>query len=524
MDSLVLSALVGVAALVIGFAVAYAILGLGARDVRRRAEQAADRIREQAENRSRELQLEAQQAGLRYREEADEELREERREAARIERRLEQRQESLERRAEGLERGEQSVRDRADGLDRREQELEAAQARLHVEEERVREQESVFRSELERIAGLSAEEARDLLLDSLDTELRDESARRVRAMEASTKAEADTRGRKILATVMQRMTSEITSEATVSVVPIPSDELKGRIIGREGRNIRAFEAATGCDLLIDDTPEVVTVVGFDPVRREIARVALARLVQDGRIQPSRIEDAVEKARSEVDRMVTEAGEQALVDADVAALHPEVAKTLGKLRFRYSYGQNQLRHCVETSWLAVALAHEIGADVETVRLGGLLHDLGKAVDREMEGTHAALGAEIARRFGVGDEIVHCIAAHHEEIAPDTTEALIVIIADAISGSRPGARRDSIEQYVKRLEALEAVANSFDGVEQSFAIQAGREIRVLVRPEEIDDLGATRLARDVSRKVEETLQYPGQIRVTVVRETRASAVAR
>ena len=524
MDPLVLSALVGVVALVIGFAIAYAILGLGARDLRRRAEQAAERIREQAENRSRELQLESQQAGLRYREEADEELREERREAARVERRLEQREESLDRRAEGLERGEQSIRDRAEGLDRREKELEAAQERLQAQEERVREQESVFRNELERIAGLSAEEARDLLLDSLDTELRDESARRVRAMEAATKAEADTRGRKILATVMQRMTSEITSEATVSVVPIPSDELKGRIIGREGRNIRAFEAATGCDLLIDDTPEVVTVVGFDPVRREIARVALARLVQDGRIQPSRIEEAVEKARSEVDRMVTEAGEQALVDAEVAALHPEVAKTLGKLRFRSSYGQNQLRHSVETSWLAVAIAHEIGADVETVRLGGLLHDLGKAVDREMEGTHAALGAEIARRFGVGDEIVHCIHAHHEEIAPETTEALIVIIADAISGSRPGARRDSIEQYVKRLEALEAVANSFDGVEQSFAIQAGREIRVLVRPEEVDDLGATRLARDVSRKVEETLQYPGQIRVTVVRETRASAIAR
>ena len=535
MDPLVLSALVGVVALVIGFAVAYAVLGLGARDLRRRAEQAANLIREQAENRSRELQLEAQQAGLRYREEADqaglryreeadEELREERREAARVERRLEQREESLDRRAEGLERGEQSIRDRAEGLDRREKELEAGQERLQAEEARVREQESVFRNELERIAGLSAEEARDLLLDSLDTELRDESARRVRAMETATKAEADTRGRKILATVMQRMTSEITSEATVSVVPIPSDELKGRIIGREGRNIRAFEAATGCDLLIDDTPEVVTVVGFDPVRREIARVALARLVQDGRIQPSRIEEAVEKARSEVDRMVTEAGEQALLDAEVAALHPEVAKTLGKLRFRYSYGQNQLRHSVETSWLAVAIAHEIGADVETVRLGGLLHDLGKAVDREMEGTHAALGAEIARRFGVGDEIVHCIHAHHEEIAPETTEALIVIIADAISGSRPGARRDSIEQYVKRLEALEAVANSFDGVEQSFAIQAGREIRVLVRPEEVDDLGATRLARDVSRKVEETLQYPGQIRVTVVRETRASAIAR
>ena len=343
-------------------------------------------------------------------------------------------------------------------------------------------------------------------------------------MEAATRAEADMKSRKILATVMQRMTSEVTAEATVSVVPIPSDDLKGRIIGREGRNIRAFEAATGCDLLIDDTPEVVTVVGFEPVRREIARVALARLVQDGRIQPSRIEEAVSKATEEVERMVLEAGEQALVDAEVATLHPEVVKTLGKLRFRYSYGQNQLRHCVETSWLAVALAHELGADVETVRIGGLLHDLGKAVDREMEGTHAALGAEIARRFGVDGEIVHCIAAHHEEIQPETTEALIVIIADAMSGSRPGARRDSIEQYVKRLEALEAVANSFDGVDQSFAIQAGREVRVLVQPERVDDLAATRLARDVSKKIEETLQYPGQVKVTVVRETRATSVAR
>ena len=517
MDAAVLSALVGVVALVVGIAVGYAVLGLSARDVRRRAEQAAERVREQAENRARDLQLEGQQSGIRYREEVDEELREQRREANRVERRLEQREEAIERRAEGIERSEASVRDRSETVDQREKDLEAEQSRL-------REEGSRLEGEFERIAGLNAEEARDLLLDRLDGELRDESARRVRAMEAAAKAEADTRGRKILATVMQRMTSEITTEATVSVVPIPSDELKGRIIGREGRNIRAFEAATGCDLLIDDTPEIVTVVGFDPVRREIARVALSSLVQDGRIQPSRIEEAVEKARTEVDQMVTEAGAQALVDADVAALHPEIAKTLGKLRFRYSYGQNQLRHSIETSWLAVALAHEIGADVETVRVGGLLHDLGKAVDREMEGTHAALGAEIARRFGVGDETVHCIAAHHEEIAPETTEALIVIIADAVSGSRPGARRDSIEQYVKRLEALEAVANSFDGVAQSFAIQAGREIRVLVQPEQVDDLGATRLARDVSRKIEETLQYPGQIKVTVVRETRASAVAR
>ena len=517
MDGAALSALVGVIALVVGVLIGYAVLGLGARDVRRRAREAADLMRDQAEGRAREIELEAQGGALRYREEIDDELREQRQEGIRVERRLEQREESLERRAEGIERSEQSLRARTEGLDGREETLKQREQELEGEQVRLG-------SEIERLAGTSAEEAREQLLERLDNELRDESARRVRAMEATTKAEADTRGRKILATVMQRMTSEVTAETTVSVVPIPSDELKGRIIGREGRNIRAFEAATGCDLLIDDTPEVVTVVGFEPVRREIARVALARLVQDGRIQPSRIEEAVDKARDEVDKMVVEAGEQAIVDAEVATLHPEIVKTLGKLRFRFSYGQNQLRHCIETSWLAVALAHELGADVEIARIGGLLHDLGKAVDREMEGTHAALGAEIARRFGVGDEIVHCIAAHHEEIQPETTESLIVIIADAMSGSRPGARRDSIEQYVKRLEALEAVANSFEGVDRSFAIQAGREIRVLVQPERVDDLGATRLARDVSRKIEETLQYPGQIKVTVVRETRATSVAR
>ena len=516
MEAIALSALVGVIALVVGAVLGYAVLGIAARDMRRRAQEAAELVREQAESRAREIELDAQQSAIRYREEIDDELREQRQEATRVERRLEQREESLERRAEGLERSEHSIRDRAGDLDRREGALREETEDFQTERGRLRE-------ELERIAGMSAEEARDLLLVRLDDELREESARRVRTMEAATRAESDMRARKILATVMQRMTSEVTTEATVSVVPIPSDELKGRIIGREGRNIRAFEAATGCDLLIDDTPEVVTVVGFEPVRREIARVALARLVQDGRIQPSRIEEAVDKAREEVDRMIAEAGEQALVDADVATLHPEIVKTLGKLRFRSSYGQNQLRHCIETSWLAVALAHELGANVETVRIGGLLHDLGKAVDREMEGTHAALGAEIARRFGVSDEIVHCIAAHHEEIQPETTESMIVIIADAISGGRPGARRDSIEQYVKRLEALEAVANSFEGVDQSFAIQAGREVRVLVQPERVDDLAATRLARDVSRKIEETLQYPGQIKVTVVREMRATSVA-
>ncbi len=381
---------------------------VGARGLVTDAEQRAARIREDAESRSRAIEIQAQEDALQYRRQVEEESREQRREAGRIERRLEQREEALERRSEGLDRSEQSLRDRQAQVERHEQSV--AEARQHAE------------AEIERVAGMSVEEARATLLDRLDTELRDEAARRVRAMEASAKAEADVRGRKVLATVMQRMTSDITAETTVSVVPIPSDEIKGRIIGREGRNIRAFEAATGCDLIIDDTPEVVTVSGFDPVRREIARVALSRLIQDGRIQPTRIEEAVERARAEVDKSIIEAGEQALIDADVTGLHPEIVKTLGRLRFRYSYGQNQLRHCVETSWLAAAVAAEIGADVEVARAGGLLHDLGKAVDRELEGTHATIGADIAKRFGVPREVVHCIAAHHEEVKPETTEAL------------------------------------------------------------------------------------------------------
>jgi len=509
MDSMVVTALVGVVALVIGAAGSFMWLRTGASGLVAQARSEADRLRADAEADRRQIQVAAQEDAIGYRKEVEEELREQRREATRVERRLEQREEGIERRAEALERGEQSVRDREKHLESLERELS--------------ERADASRAELERITGLSTEEARGELLNELDLEMRDEAARRVRSMEGSAKADADARSRKVLATVMQRMTSEITSETTVSVVPIPSEEIKGRIIGREGRNIRAFEAATGCDLIIDDTPDVVTVSGFDPVRREIARMALARLIQDGRIQPTRIEEAVERARSEVDRVIQESGDQATLDAEVTGLHPEVVKTLGRLRFRFSYGQNQLRHCIETSWLAAAVAAEIGADVEVARVGGLLHDLGKAVDREQEGTHASIGADIAKRFGVPREVVHCIEAHHEEVRPETTEALIVIIADAMSGSRPGARRESADEYVKRLESLEAIANSFEGVQQSFAIQAGREVRIIVEPERIDDLEAMRLARDVSKKIEETLQYPGVIKVTVVRETRASAVA-
>ena len=509
MDAIVLMLIVGAASLVAGAGIVFMFTRSGANSVIKRTEADARLLREEAENHARAIELDAEKRAVERRDAAEAQLREERRDLNATERRLEQREVTIERRAEGLERGEQAIRDRATVLERTERETEVLRGRI--------------RTDLEQVAAMTSDEARQHLMDELDNELRDEAARRVRAMEASAKAEADSRARKVLATVMQRITSDVTAETTVTVVPIASDELKGRIIGREGRNIRAFEAATGCDLIVDDTPETVTVSSFDPVRREIARVALSRLIQDGRIQPARIEAAVERARAEVDDMIETAGRQATVDTDVTGLHPEVVKTLGKLRFRFSYGQNQLRHCIETSWLATALAHELGANVEVCRLGGLLHDLGKAVDREVEGTHARLGADIARRFGVSREVVHCIEAHHEEVRPETTEAFIVIVADAISGSRPGARRESADEYVRRLESLEAIANSFAGVEQAFAVQAGREIRIVVRPEAIDDLGASRLACDVSKRIEETLQYPGEIRVTVVRETRASAVA-
>ena len=509
MDTSILSALFGVVGLAVGAVVVYVWQRGNASGVTQRADQEAERIIAQAESERRAKEVQSQEDAIRFRKEVEDELREQRREASRAERRLEQREEAIERRAETLERSEQSVRDRQTALERSERELG--------------ERSEALQGELERVANLTRDEAREILMHELDSEMRDETGRRVRAMETSARAEADSRARKTLATVMQRMTSELTAETTVSIIPIPSDDIKGRIIGREGRNIRAFEAATGCDLIIDDTPEVVTVSGFDPVRREIARVALSRLIQDGRIQPTRIEEAVERARAEVDRMILEAGEQAMLDAEVTGLHPEIVKTLGRLRFRFSYGQNQLRHAVETSWLAAAVAAEIGADVEIARVGGLLHDLGKAVDREQEGTHASIGADIAKRFAIPRDVIHCIEAHHEEVRPETTEAIIVIIADAMSGSRPGARRESADEYIRRLESLEAIANSFEGVQQSFAIQAGREVRIIVEPERIDDVDAMRLARDVSKKIEETMQYPGIIRVTVVRETRATAVA-
>jgi len=509
MDLLFLG-IISMGAFAFGIIFAYLLIKNNSKSILRKSEAQAQKLLSNTEHQTREILLRAENTALDYRKKIESEIRELRKEVSRAEKRVDQREENLQQHTDKLERLDQSIRDRQTNLDQKEEELE----KLYLE----------IAKKLETISSLTPEQARTLLLKEIELELEEESDRLVRIMEASVNAEAEKRSQKILMTVMQRMTADITTESTVSTVVLPSDDLKGRIIGREGRNIRAFEAATGCDLIIDDTPALVTVSGFDPVRREIAKRSLTMLVEDGRIQPVRIENIVNKAKSEIDKVIKEAGEQLIHDAGIPNLHPEIIKTLGRLKFRYSYGQNQLRHVLETSWLAAAIAFEIGADVEIARTGGLLHDLGKAVDREMEGTHALIGADMAKRFGVSDEIVHCIAAHHEEITPESIESLIVICADAISGSRPGARRESAEQYIKRLEALETIANSYDGVKETFAIQAGREVRVLVNPGTITDLEATRLARDISTKIEETLVYPGEIKVTVIRETRTSTVAR
>jgi ribonucrease Y len=377
---------------------------------------------------------------------------------------------------------------------------------------------------LERVSGLAAEDAKAMLLEAVRAEAEHDAVKLGRAIERAAREEAQDKARDIVLTAMQRVAADHTAEHTVSVVHLPSDEMKGRIIGREGRNIRALEQATGVDLIIDDTPETVILSGFDPVRREVARIALTKLIADGRIHPGRIEEVVAKARAEVEIIMRQAGEAAAYEAGVPGLPAEIIKLLGRLKYRTSYGQNVLRHSVETSNLASVIAAEIGADVQIAKMGGLLHDIGKAVDHEVEGPHAAIGAQIAQRHNLPFKVINGIAAHHQEVEYACLEAPIVQVADAISASRPGARGETMDTYVKRLEDLQAIAESFGGVERSFAVQAGREVRILVRPEEIDDLTATRLARDIVKKIEEQLTYPGQIKVTVIRETRAVEYAK
>ncbi len=502
-------------AVALGAAVGGAVLGalvrsLWAAQTIKAANSEARRIEAEARARQKELILEAKDEKLRLQREAEEEARARRGELSTLESRLLQRDEQLDQRGDMLEQRDRKLVERERDLDKTRDEL----ARAHGEQV----------AALERVANMSADDAKRVLIEAVREEAERDAVKLARAIERSAREDAQDKARDIVITAIQRVAADHTAEHTVSVVHLPSDEMKGRIIGREGRNIRALEQATGIDLIIDDTPETVILSGFDPVRREIARIAITKLIADGRIHPGRIEEVVAKARAEVDTIMRQAGEQAAYDAGVPGLPADIIKTMGRLKFRTSYGQNVLNHCIETSHLAAVIAAETGADVAIARMGGLLHDIGKAVDHEVEGPHAAIGASIAQRHNLHPSVVNAIGAHHQEIEYTCQEAPIVQIADAISASRPGARGESMDTYVKRLEDLQAIAESFTGVERSFAVQAGREVRILVRPEEIDDLTASRLARDIVKKIEEQLTYPGQIKVTVIRETRAVEYAK
>jgi ribonuclease Y len=497
--------IVAIIALFVGIAVGYFYHRRMSEQKVKSADILAKGIIAKAEAKSKELEIQSKEESIRLRGEAEKEINRKRQELDRVEERLQRRQENLDRRFENMEKRERNLNKRQSQIDRRANEIEK------LNEERL--------NELERISSMSRDEAKEVLLETIETEARQDMARVLRQVEADIKEEADRKARKIIALAIQRIASDQVSESTVSAVPLPSDEMKGRIIGRQGRNIRAFENATGIDVIVDDTPEAIILAGFDPVRREVARLAMSRLITDGRIHPARIEKLVQKVREEVDQVIQEEGERAAYEAGVHRLHPELIKLLGRLKYRTSYGQNQHAHAIEASRLAVIIANELGADVEVCREGALLHDIGKAVDHEVEGPHALIGADIVKRCGVNPKVINCIASHHHEAEQESIEAVIVEVADAISGARPGARRESLENYVKRIKALEEVANSFQGVDESFAIQAGREIRIIVRPEEVDDYLAIKMSKDIARRVEETLEYPGQIKVTVVRETRA-----
>ncbi len=470
----------------------------------------AERMIDEAQAQTKEIELAARDHALRIRDEAEGEISRKRAELSKEDERLQQRRAENDRRLDQLEKREQTVNKRQSNIDRRSNELDDRLAEILVE--------------LERVSSMTREEAKAQLLQEVERESRADMLRIIRQIEEEAQAEGDKRARHLIADAIQRVASDHVSEITVSAVSLPSDDMKGRIIGRNGRNIRAFEQTAGVDVVVDDTPEAVTISCFDSVRREVARRSMQALVLDGRIHPAQIEKIVSEQRKEVDRLIVEEGESAAFEAGVPGLHPEIIKKLGRLKFRTSYGQNQLAHAIESSQLAAVIAVELGADVEIAKAGGLLHDIGKAMDHEVEGTHAAIGADFCRRYGVNPIVVNAIEAHHRDIDQESVEAVIVEAADAISGARPGARRESLEQYVKRIKSLEEIANSFDGVSQSFALQAGREIRVIVRPEDIDDLESTRLARTVAKKIEEGMQYPGQIKVTVIRETRAVEYAK
>jgi ribonuclease Y len=470
----------------------------------------ADNILRVANEQARLIETQARDVATKIVQTAEGELKERRLELNRESERLDKRRSEVETRADKLEQREQNVNKRQSAVDKRANDID----RLYEEEV----------GKLEHIAQLTQDEAKKELLGAVEKESRADMARIYRQIEAEAREEGEKRARKLIADAIQRVASEHVAEVTSSVVPLPNEEMKGRIVGRNGRNIKAFEQAAGVDVIVDDTPEAVTISCFDSVRREIARRALTRLTVDGRIHPAHIEKILEEEAKAVDRIINEAGEQAAFEAGIAGLHPEVLRMMGRLKFRTSYGQNQLAHAVEVAKLAGILAAEIGANVELSKQGGFLHDIGKAMDHNQDGTHAKLGAEFCRRYGVNSSVVNAIESHHHEVDQLTTEAVIAEAADAISGARPGARREDLEAYIKRIRTLEELSQSFDGVAQAFAIQAGREVRVIVKPENIDDLASARLARDIAKKIEESMQYPGQIRVTVIRETRATEFAK
>jgi ribonuclease Y len=503
--------IVALAAIAVGVGLGYTFKRQAATDQRRLAEEQAAEIRASAEAERKAALLEAKEEALRTLAAAEEDARQLRLELQSQERRLRQKEENLDRKIDENENRQRRILQREETADARLREID------HLRLEQV--------AAIERVAALTRDEARTVLLQRVEEEVRTEAGRRARVIEMDARQTAEGQARKILSVAIQRYASDTVGEITTTVVPIPNEEMKGRIIGREGRNIRALEAATGVDLIIDDTPDAVTLSCFDPVRREIARLALTKLVQDGRIHPARIEEIVAKAKQEIEQEIREEGETAAYEAGVPGLHPEIIKVVGRLKFRTSYGQNQLQHAVEAAHIGAMLAAEVGAEVNVVRRASFLHDIGKVLTHEVEGPHHIIGADFIRRFGEAKPVVQAVMGHHDA-DPDrqAVEDVLVQAADAASGARPGARRESVENYVRRLEALEEVANSFDGVEKSFAIQAGREVRIIVKPEVIDDLQAMRLARDIVKKIEETLQYPGQVKVTVVRETRAVDYAR
>ncbi len=509
-----MEAVIGIVALAVGVAIGYAIRRAVASSQAESAEARAQKVvleaEREAERVTKQALVEAKEEASTLRRETEEDLRSRREEVQRQEERLSQKERSVDR--------------KVDEAEKRSVELQDRDEKLRLVREQLEQAASQHRAELEKIARMTAQEARQSLLTQVVDEAKREAMSTVREIEQHAREEGEERARKIVTIAIQRVASEQTSESTVSVFSLPSEDMKGRIIGREGRNIRAFEATTGVNLIIDDTPEAVVLSSFDPVRRETARLTLEKLVQDGRIHPARIEEMHERSGREIDEQIRRAGEEAVLDAGIADIHPEMIKLLGRLQFRTSYGQNVLKHLVESAHIAAAIAAELGVDPTIPKRGALLHDIGKAVTHEVEGSHAIIGAEIARRMREAPEVVHCIESHHGEVEQRTIEAVIAQIADGISGGRPGARRESLETYIKRLERLEEICTSYAGVEKVYAMQAGREVRVMVKPEDVDDLTAQVMARDIAKQVEEELQYPGQIKITVVRETRSIEYAK